>query len=225
MPLGMTYSTHRKPYMMSGFGGGGGTTRVSAGGGVRTGGGTTTSTTTSPRAATTLAALTKDYQQSRAEQEARYKAGLGELAEAAGLFGPGFTAGMEHEAMAGAKQSLIGRGLGGTTRPMAVGAGLKAQFEGLRRGKLADMLTRMAEYRRTSPQIYPGAGVLANLALGAKTTATQEQAMYQPLTISGGAAPGGGGPAYQAAAQSWAQPFGVSNVSNVNVPDFSLPFA
>jgi hypothetical protein len=171
--------------------------------------------------------LTKDYRESRAEQQARYKTGIGELTEAAGLFGPEYTAGMEHAALTGARQSLIGRGLGGTTRPMAVGAGMKAHFEGLRRGKLADALARMAEYRRTSPQIYPAAGVLANLALGARSSALQEQAMQpQPLTYAGGADITGYQQRFAASRSGYSPPlpgYYDTGVSGIKTPDFTLP--
>jgi len=114
----------------------------------------------------TLRYLAPKFEEEETGREERYKAGLGDLAQMAGLFGPGYGAGLEHTALTGAKQSLIGRGLGGTTRPMAVSGGLKAHFEDLRRGKLAEALTRMAEYRRTFPESTATANVLAALATG-----------------------------------------------------------
>jgi len=63
-----------------------------------------------------LTALRGERKAARTEEQRRYKAGLAELTEAAGLFGPEYTAGMEREALTGARAGLIGRGLGGTTR-------------------------------------------------------------------------------------------------------------
>ena len=114
--------------------------------------------------------LGPQYKTEIAEQKEERKAGLGEMAEAAGLFGPGYGAGMEKAALTGAKQSLIGRGLGGTTQPMAVGAGMKAQFEDLRRGKLATALQQMAEYRRLFPTGVVSPELLANVAMGGYST-------------------------------------------------------
>jgi len=122
-----------------------------------------------------LEQLYKDYRGIETQRGERYQAGLGELAEAAGLFGPGYGVGMEREALAGAKQSLIGRGLGGTTRPMAVSAGMKAQFEDLRRGRLAEALGQMAGYRRTFPEGTATAGILSHLATGGFGGAMQER--------------------------------------------------
>jgi len=204
---------------VSGSASGGG---AGGGGGSAGGGGGTVS---SPSLGNLFNELAKDYEAAQKEQQTRYTAGLSELTEAAGLFGPEYGAGMEQAALAGAKQSLIGRGLGGTTRPMAVGAGMKAQFEDLRRGKLATALQQLAEYRKTSPQIYPAAGVLSNLALGSRSSALEERAMNQPMTIAAGSNSQVGGPGYLSAAQSWAAPLSGGGVNNNGSwADFTLPF-
>jgi len=150
----------------------------------------------------------KQFTESRAENREQRGLGLAELAEVAGLFGPDYGAGIEHAAMAGAEQSLIGRGLGGTTRPMAVGAGMKAQFEDLRRGRLAEALSRMAEYRRTFSDIYPTPGTIASLALGARGGELQEQEMYRQSI---------GQPIFAA------PPYNLGAVTNIPAVDFSLP--
>ena len=80
--------------------------RSSSGGG----GGTVV---TAPKASNVYSTLKADYEEAQAEQEKRYKQGLVDLAKVTGLYGPDYGAGMEQAALAGAKQSLIGRGLGG----------------------------------------------------------------------------------------------------------------
>jgi len=151
----------------------------------------------------TLSSLLKqfyeDYRGTEQRREERYGAGLAELGEMTGLFGPGYGAGMEKAAMAGAQQTLIGRGLGGTTRPMAVGAGMKAQFEDLRRGRLAEALARTAEYRRTFPEGTATAGVLSHLATGGfgaglsaeRLDLAQQQALAAGVPVGGGRIYGG----------------------------------
>jgi len=143
--------------------------------------------------------LYADYRSTEQKREERYGAGLSELGQMTGLFGPGYGAGMERTALAGAKQSLIGRGLGGTTRPMAVGAGLKASFEDLRRGKMAEALSRTAEYRRTFPEGTATAGVLSHLATGGfggvlgaeRLDLAQQQALAAGVPVGGGRTYGG----------------------------------
>ena len=125
-----------------------------------------------------------DYMQTETQRKERFDTGASKLTAAAELFGPGYGAGMEHAALTGARQSLIGRGLGGTTRPMAVSAGMKAGFEDLRRGKLATVFQQMAEYGRTFPESTATAGALSHLATGGFSGALQEriaEAPGQPL--------------------------------------------
>jgi hypothetical protein len=82
----------------------------------------------------------------RPAQQAREAGGIASLKEALAQFGPGYGAGMEAKALAGAEAGLVGRGLGGTTRPAAVSAGLSAEFEDMRRGRLAGALTNLANF-------------------------------------------------------------------------------
>ncbi|NIT61563.1 MAG: hypothetical protein GWN67_20485 [Phycisphaerae bacterium] len=138
--------------------------------------------------------LYEDYAKGEKERTQRYESGLGDLAQMTGLFGPGYGAGMEKEAIAGATQSLIGRGLGGTTRPGAVSGGLKARFEDMRRGRLAGALSRVAEYKRTAPESTATAGVLSHLATGGfgaglsaeKLDLAQQTALMQGVPVGGG---------------------------------------
>jgi hypothetical protein len=182
-----------------------------------------------------LEQLYKDYRGIETQRGERYQAGLGELAEAAGLFGPGYGVGMEREALAGAKQSLIGRGLGGTTRPMAVSAGMKAQFEDLRRGRLAEALGQMAGYRRTFPEGTATAGILSHLATGgfsggleaARLGLAQQTALAQGVPVGGGRVYGG-----TYGASSFPDMFSIPGeriggaggvAGTVGTPDFSMP--
>jgi hypothetical protein len=174
-----------------------------------------------------LTGLKQERKAAQVEEQKRYESGLADIAKVTELFGPEYTAGMEHMAMTGARQSMIGRGLGGTTRPMAVSAGMKAQFESLRRGKMAEALTRMAEYKRTPQQIYPGGGEVS-AARGAYTNVLQQpliQAPQQPMTIASGGGPAGG-PTYMASAAARAQRFmsdSFGGGSDVPIIDFNLP--
>ena len=167
-----------------------------------------------------LTAVRGERKEAQAEEQRRYKAGLADIAEMTGLFGPEYTAGMEHAALTGARQSLIGRGLGGTTRPMAVGAGLKAHFESLRRGKLAGALAQSAAYKRTPPLIYPGGGEIGT-ALGNYLNILQRQGTQtvQPIQYGGGAAPLSEHPSQMAMAES----YDIGGFSGVPTVDFSLP--
>ena len=80
------------------------------------------------------------------ERQQRYQEGLRPLQQAVNLFGPGYMRGVEKTALANANAELISRGLGSTTRPVAMSVGMKGQFEDIRRGKLADALSRLSQY-------------------------------------------------------------------------------
>lgn len=176
--------------------------------------------------------LTADYETTKGQRQKRYGEGLSELGKVTGLFGPGYGAGMEHAAMTGAKQSLIGRGLGGTTRPMAVGAGMKAGFEDLRRGKMAEALTRMAEYRRMFPEGTATAGVLSHLATGGFGSLLQRDIAEAPGGPLGPTQISSGGTFYDRNISGGRiSPFGGSGTGGggagggggVGSPNFSLP--
>jgi len=108
------------------------------------------------------------------EREEKYPLGLRPLEKAAGLYGPGYMAGQERLALTGAKEALGARGLGGTTRPQAVSAGMKTGFEDVRRAGLSEALARISGYIGGTA---PTAGTLAHLATGGFGGALQERGM------------------------------------------------
>jgi len=171
----------------------------------------------------------EDYTKTEGQREQRYASGLSDLAQVTGLYGPGYGAGMEKAALAGANQSLISRGLGGTTRPQAVSAGLKAEFEDLRRGKIAEALTRTAEYKRMFPESTATAGILSHLAtggFGAGLSAKQLDLAQQTALSQG--IPAGGGTIYGGTygASSFPDMFsiaGESGFGGVSAPNFQSP--
>jgi hypothetical protein len=82
----------------------------------------------------------------RPRQSAREAGAISTLKQAIAQFGPGYGAGLEAKALASAKANLP-RGIGGaTSRPAAVSAGMSAEFEDMRRGKLAGALTNFANF-------------------------------------------------------------------------------
>jgi len=81
-----------------------------------------------------------------AERKDRYQEGLRPLQEIKDLFGPSYMKGVERTALANVDAGLISRGLGSTTRPVAMSVGMKGQFEDIRRGRLADALAMMSRY-------------------------------------------------------------------------------
>lgn len=128
------------------------------------------------------------YNAAQKKRKKRYESGLSKLAKAAGLFGPDYMNEMEKTTLAGATSAFAGgRGLGGSARPTAISSTMKTGFEDVRRTGLADVLAQTAEYRRTSPQIYPTAGTLSYLATGGfglgldkQQLAMQQAAAQQP---------------------------------------------
>lgn len=134
-----------------------------------------------------LSIFLEDYLGARRKREERYEAGLGELRRVAGMYGPGYMAGQETAAIRGAEQQLIGRGLGGTTRPFATAAGTKARFRDVRQQARAGAMTNIANYMAGFQDIYPDPGTMAHLATGgfsgllqAKGLGLQEAALTAP---------------------------------------------
>lgn len=114
-----------------------------------------------------FAELYPKYAQAGEEEKARYAGGLGALERAAGLYGPQFMAGEEKAALAGMEQSMVGRGLGGTTRPGAVSTGMRAGFRDIRRQGLAGALSNIAQYMGGyRSQFAPTTEALTHLATG-----------------------------------------------------------
>jgi len=99
----------------------------------------------------------------RQERSNKYQTGLGAMQRAAGLFGPSYMKGAETSALASMEQSMVGRGLSGTTRPGALSVGIKQGFEDIRRTRLSDALSNIGQYAQGA---MPTAGDIAHLATG-----------------------------------------------------------
>lgn len=82
----------------------------------------------------------------RKKQEKREKLGISTLQKAIALFDKDFGKGMEARARASASSAAVTSGLGGTTRPGAVSAGLTAEFEDMRRGRLSGALGNLSSF-------------------------------------------------------------------------------
>lgn len=82
----------------------------------------------------------------RKKQEKREKLGISTLQKAIALFDKDFGKGMEARARASASSAAVTSGLGGTTRPGAVSAGLTAEFEDMRRGRLSGALSNLSSF-------------------------------------------------------------------------------
>ena len=140
----------------------GGNSRMKWGaGGVSKIGGLTSPETVGTSQFGSLGRLTDVYEQERQE---KYSAGLSNLQDMMKLFGSGYGKGVERTALAGANEDLISRGLGGTTRPVAMSVGMKANLEDQRRSKLAEVMAMMAQFTQQSA---PSAPLVSSLASGA----------------------------------------------------------
>ena len=101
------------------------------------------------------------------ERMEKYTSGLSNLQGMLNLFGPGYGKGMEKTAMAGVEEDLISRGLGKTTKPVAMSVGMKADIEGMRLNKLAESLIAMSQYTQQSaptPALVSSVAGSANVA-------------------------------------------------------------
>ncbi len=148
--------------------------------------------------------IEKLLQSLQAERKQRYEAGLGELRKVADMYGPDYLKGQERTALAGMEQSMVGRGLGGTTRPGAVGAGMKAGFEGQRIEARAGAGRNIAEYMAN----FPGAQTEAYLATGGFSGQLQEEAMRAPGGVLDPRRATAGGGGFSATAQQGLDVFG-----------------
>lgn len=90
--------------------------------------------------------LQRNFAEERPKQAGREAGGIAALKEAIEQFGPGYGSGLESKAKAAATAGAIGSGLGGTTRPAAISAGLSGEFEDMRRGRMATALTSFANF-------------------------------------------------------------------------------
>jgi len=90
--------------------------------------------------------LARQADEDRAKQQEREQGGIAELKKAIALFDKNYGKGMEAHARADASSAAITSGLGGTTRPGAVSANLSAEFEDMRRGRLAQAQTNLGQF-------------------------------------------------------------------------------
>jgi len=109
-----------------------------------------------------------EYGAARSDRQGIYEAGQADLSKVAEAHQPGggMTSGLLQESMAPIEQSMVSRGLSGTTRPGAVRAGMAADIEAQRMKGLAGAKTAKAEFGAGFQDIYPSAGVLSHLATG-----------------------------------------------------------
>lgn len=109
-----------------------------------------------------------EYTTARTERQDIYEAGQTDLSKVAEMYEPGggITAGLLQERMAPVEQSMVSRGLTGTTRPGAVRAGMAADIEAQRMTGLAGAKTAKAEFGADFEDIYPTAGTISHLATG-----------------------------------------------------------
>lgn len=82
----------------------------------------------------------------REKQAKREEGGIAALQKSIALFDKNFGKGMEARARAAASSQAVLSGLGGTTRPGAVSAGLTAEFEDMRRGRMATAQSNLASF-------------------------------------------------------------------------------
>lgn len=136
----------------------GGATRTAA----KTGGGTTGGG--AGNLTELLKSLTSQYEETRAVKQQRYEEGKGILEGIVEQFGPGYLKGEEQAQLASMEQGMIGRGLGGTTRPAAVGVGIKARTRERATAARTGAMTNVAQYMAGFQDIYPQPGTLASLA-------------------------------------------------------------
>ena len=171
-----------------------------------------------------LKRMEADYNTAKTERQQQYKSGLADLAQVTGLYGQGYGAGMEHEAQAQLGQTMVGRGLSGTTRRGAGAGEISAHFEDLRRGKIAGALTNMAEYEKSFQDIYPDAGTISHLATGGYSGLLDKEQLAFQTDIA--KAPGGalGPPKLGGVSVQYPSAGGGSSggVGDIGSPDFSL---
>jgi len=144
-----------------------------------------------------------DYEAAVKARRERYEGGIGILEEVAGMFGPEYLKGEEKRTLADVEQAMVGRGLGGTTRPAAVGAGVKADIRSRALKGRAGAMTNIAQYMAGFQDIYPQPGTLASLATSMEAIRSRVPTA-PPALISAGGDPGG--PTYMARAANLADP-------------------
>lgn len=150
-----------------------------------------------------LQMMFKDYEESRTAKQARYTEGKGILENIVNMFGPGYLKGEEKKMLAEMEQGMVGRGLGGTTRPAAAGMGIKADIRGREMRGRAGAMTNVAQYMAGFQDLAPTPGTLAHLATGGFSGMLEQQKLafaeqeagrgYDPFGRPIAPAGGGGG--------------------------------
>ena len=143
-----------------------------------------------------------EYTTARTERQDIYEAGQTDLSKAVEAYKPGggATVGLLQAGMAPVEQSMVSRGLTGTTRPGAVRAGMAADIEAQRVQGLAGAKTAKAEFGAAFEDIYPTAGTISHLATGGFSGLLSREIAeagakpdYASRVEYGGAQPAGGG--------------------------------
>ncbi len=127
-----------------------------------------------------LQIMFEDYKGAKTE-------GTSILQQVAEMFGPGYLKGEETKMLAGMEQGMVGRGLGGTTRPAAVGMGIKADIRDRRTKAKTGAMTNIANFMAA---MSPTPGTLAHLATGGFSGMLDQQRLaLQAAGQSGGLGP------------------------------------
>lgn len=139
-------------------------------------------------------AMYEDWYAQKGRVRERQERGLSTLEDVADLYGPGYMAGQERKALTAAKSALSARGLGGSTRPGAVSAGMKAGFEDVRRAGRAGAMTNIADYLARFQEDEADPSTLVHLATGGFSgmMAEKEFGLRQETAMAGGVPVGGG---------------------------------
>ena len=124
--------------------------------------------------------LARQADEDRTKQRERETLGIAELKKAIALFDKNYGKGMEAHARADASSAAITSGLGGTTRPGAVSAGLSAEFEDMRRGRLAQAQTNLGQFLGSYRDPY---GVTPQVELGQQQLTQQGWQAGQQLNF------------------------------------------
>ena len=150
-----------------------------------------------------LRTLVSDYQQTRVKREKRYTEGIGILEGVVEQFGPGYLKGEEKKTLASMEQGMVGRGLGGTTRPAAEGTGIKADIRDRQTRARTGAMTNVAQFMANFQDVSPDPSTLAHLATGGFSGLLQEQLAraqggplgepFRGFTVDYGDRDGGGG--------------------------------
>ena len=136
--------------------------------------------------------LLAGYRTGQTERQQDKAGGIAALQQAISLFDENYGKGTEKKALASYNQGSVGKGMAGSTRGAAVSTGMKQEFEDMRRGKLGDALTQLAQFFSGFDTQRPNAGNVAYAATGGfggqmgleAQRFAQEQASF-PSVISG----------------------------------------